>query len=110
MIGLVLIMFSIGIVEIGRGLYLRNQLSHVIDVAARQVLTNMNASDADLETSIRTNFSAGDPNALLVTLGSETLDGTTFRSIKLNYPLELLIPALSLDVVQVSLMRRVPAG
>lgn len=110
MIGLALIVFSIGIVEIGRGLYLRNQLSHAVDVAAREILTDLDASDAELEASIRSNFYAGDQAALLVTLGSETLDGAAFRSIKLNYPLELLIPALSLDTVQVSVVRRVPAG
>lgn len=107
---LVLIVFSVGIVEIGRGLYLRNQLLHAVDVAARQIITNLNASDVELESAIRTRFSAGTPDALQVTLGVETLDGITFRTIKINYPLDLMIPALNLETIPVTVARRMPAG
>lgn len=108
MIGFVLMLFCIGTLEIGRGLYLRNQLSHALDSAARGVLTGIAASDDDVEAAISSGFYADDPTLLEISLGIETIDSTVYRTVTLGYPLDLLIPGLSGGVIQITLDRRIP--
>jgi Flp pilus assembly protein TadG len=107
-ISLVLVLVTLGIVEFGRGLNLRNQLSHAADFGARKILTDRNSSDRTLESVVRSAFMAASPDRLKITVGTETVGGVQFRTIALTYPLELLVPGLSDGVINLSLARRTP--
>jgi Flp pilus assembly protein TadG len=107
-ISLVMILVSLGVIEFGRGLYMRNQLSYAVDLGARKVLISSSISDADLESALRSGFTAGDPDLLQVTIGTETVDGVIFRTVAASYPFTPLVPAIYSDTITLSVDRRVP--
>lgn len=107
-IGLVMITVSVGIIEIGRGLYLRNSIAHAADFAGRQVLMNPKGSDQELADIVRQAFSGKSPELLVIGTGTEVVGGVDFRTISIEYPLNLLIPTLLPETITLQLARRVP--
>ena len=101
------IMLSIGILEFGRALWLRNHISHAADVGARTLLLNADATNTDLEDATRAAF-VGDPSALQITVTTQTASGVTYRLIQLQYPLTLFLPGLSTPTITFGLQRRIP--
>lgn len=102
-ISLVMILVCLAVIEFGRGLYVRNQLSYVADYAARMILLDI--PDSDLEAEIRERFHGGAPERLEIAL-PPVEDG--FRAIQLSYPFTLLIPGVVGEPITVSVERRVP--
>lgn len=98
----------LGILEFGRGLNLRNQLSQAIDYAARELLLSPQLSDAILARDLRTAFKAGDPTLLGTAFATEVVNGSTYKVITLTYPLTLLIPGLANSSITLSVSRRTP--
>ena len=90
-VSLVMMSAAFGVVEIGRALNVRNQLSQAADFGSRKVLTNKLIADSPLEAAVRSAFSAGSASALTVTLGSETVNGLQFRTIALSYAFTPLV-------------------
>lgn len=107
-VGLAAMMLAIGVVELGRVLYVRNELSFAGDVGARAVLLDGAISDSAVEDGIRAAFRYR-PDDLGVAVLEETADGQAFRTIVLTYPFVPLISVLS-DAITLSVTRRVPAG
>lgn len=107
-ISLVLVLVTLGVIEFGRGLNIRNQLSQAADYGARKILTDKQISDSALETTVRSAFSAADGGVLTVTIGAESVNGVQFRTITLSYPFTPLIPGLSSGQINLSLARRTP--
>lgn len=108
-ISLVLISLCIAIVDFGRTLYVKNQLSYLADQATRTVLVNPGVTNGALQTTLETDFTAGDPNDLTVTINTETVAGTEFRVITIAYPITLFIPNLTSNTIALDVTRRVPA-
>jgi Flp pilus assembly pilin Flp len=106
-----LIFLCLGIIEIGRGLHVRNEMSYAADVAARRILTFeiysgavIEPEDEDaLELEVREAFKGPRPEDLVVTFPR---DGG-FRVILLKYSFSLLIPGLR-DTFDLTVSRRVP--
>ena len=69
----VLVLVTFGVIEFGRGLNVRNQLSQAADYGARRILTDHLISDSALESVVRSAFTAGAPDMLTVTVGAETV-------------------------------------
>lgn len=109
-ISVVLIMLLIGIVELGRTLYIKNQISFLADRAARMILIDPNIPQAELESHLRDNFTAGSPDSLAFVPINESVDGTTYRGVTINFPVTLFIPNLGTDSIALSVSRRVPTG
>jgi Flp pilus assembly protein TadG len=107
-IGLVLILVCLGVIEFGRSLQLRNELSFAADFGARKILTDVTITDSQLESVVRSAVTVAAPDLLQVTIGRETVDGVQFRTIALAYPFTLLIPGLSSDSVTLAIARRTP--
>ena len=99
----VMIFASLGVIEFGRGLYVRNQLSYVADFAARKILIGI--ADGELEAQIREEFHGGAPERLEITLPPED---NGFRAVQLSYPVTLLIPAFAANSFTISVVRLVP--
>ena len=108
LIAMVAICVFLGIVEFGRALYMRNELSYAADLAARKILVNPLVATADLETTIRSSLTFGDSEELQLTFGTESVDGASFRTLSVRQPLTLLIPNLSNAGVVFTIDRRVP--
>jgi Flp pilus assembly protein TadG len=107
-ISVVLISLCIGIVDFGRTLYVKNQLSFLADQATRAVLINPAVTSATLQTDLTSNFTAGDPNQLNVTITAETVGGQDYRVITVAYPITLFIPNLASSTINLDVTRRVP--
>ena len=108
MIGLVAISIFMGIVEFGRALHVRNELSYAADIAARKILTNPSVADSELETAIRSSITFGGTEDLVLTFGSESADGVAFRTLLVQQPLTLILPVPSAAAVMLSVGRRIP--
>jgi len=109
-VGLIVFLTALGIVELGRGLNVRNQLSHAIDYGARKLLVDKTISDSALEASIRTAFREGSNAQLVVTVATETVNGVPCRTIVVNYPFNSLLPGLAATPMSFSLSRRTPTA
>jgi Flp pilus assembly protein TadG len=107
-ISTILVLLTFGVIELGRGLNVRNQLSQAADFGARKILIDKQISDSALESDIRSAFTATAPTLLQVTIGTETVDGLQFRTVTLSYPITLLIPGISSGVIDLQLARRTP--
>lgn len=107
-VGLVFFILSIGIIEFGRGLWIRTHISHAADVGARTLLLNASATATELENATRDAFVHGDPTDLVITITTEDVAGVTYRRIRVQYPLSLWLPGLTTSVVNFDLERRIP--
>jgi len=112
-----LLLLVLGIVEFGRALYVRNDLSYATDIAARKVLIEQIARDAPdseaqakLESAVRDSFDGGDPLLLQVSVSKETVDGIAFRVLSVRYPFTFFLPGLAESPVSLGLSRRIPIG
>ncbi len=109
-ISMVLIGLIVAIIDFGRTLYVKNQISALADQAVRKVLIDPSISSATLEAELRDDFYAGDADDLTFDVDSETVDGISYRIVTVGYPMTLFVPGLSSDAVSLSVRRRVPAG
>ena len=110
MVGLMAIILFLGILEFGRGLYMRHEMSYAMDLGVRRILTNPTIANAAVETIIREAFGAGPVGSLLITFGTLTVDGVEFRTILATYPVTLLIPGLANRNITLKIDRIIPLG
>ena len=108
LVGLVAITLFLGIVEFGRSLYMRNAMYFAMDLASRKIMTNATVANSDVETAIRGAIAFGASSDLLITFGTESLNGVSFRTILIRYPITLLIPGLTNRAVMLTVDRRIP--
>lgn len=105
-----LIMLLIGTIDFGRAWYVRGQLSFLADQAARRVLIQPMVTDAELATTLREAFTAGDPEALAIEVTIDSAGGASYRILTIEFPLTLFIPYLDSGSVALNVTRRIPAG
>ena len=114
----VLVFVCVGVIEFGRGLHVRNEMSYAADLAARKILTFpefsaevlSSTSEQELREDVRAAFTGPNPETLLVDFASETdSNGVQFRTMLIRYSFSLLIPGLR-DAFELAVSRRVPIG
>ena len=108
LVGLVAITLFLGIVEFGRSLYMRNAIYFAMDLGSRKIMTNATVANSDVETAIRAAVAFGESSELLITFGTESVNGVAFRTILIRYPITLLIPGLTNGAFMLTVNRRVP--
>jgi Flp pilus assembly pilin Flp len=104
-----LIFVCLGVIEFGRGLHVRNEMSFAADFAARRILTDPLVSNSDLTKAVDDAFLGPKKELLVVSFGNETVNGVAFRTMLIQYPFSLLIPGLQ-DAMTLTVSRRVPIG
>ena len=109
-ISMVLVTLAIGIVDFGRTLYTKNQLSFLADQATRKLLLNPNLSSTTLESELRGDFTAGDPSSVTITITDQVVNSTTYRLINIDFPMTLFIPNLASGTLALNVKRRVPVS
>ena len=107
-VSLFLVLISIGVIQFGRGLYVRNEMAYAADKGARAALIDADISDTALENTVRDAFSGPDADQLQVVVGTETVNGRTYRTAKLVYPLTLEFLGLTDADIELSITRRIP--
>jgi hypothetical protein len=108
-VGSLLILVALGLIEFGRGLLVRNEIAYLADLGTRQILLDPSIPDSTLKSQMQAEFSGDDALLQLVT-ALEILDGTKYRSVRVSYPLTLLVPGLTDNSLSLSITRRVPIG
>ena len=110
LIGLLLIVVSIGTIEVGRALFLFNELAHAADRAARLILINPTISDGDLMDQVRDEdlLTGLSPADLEVIPGEVADSGISFRTVTLEYSFTPMLSGLTLRSVTMTTVRRVP--
>ncbi|MBM9594758.1 TadE/TadG family type IV pilus assembly protein [Roseitranquillus sediminis] len=92
-IGLPFILLLLGLVEFGRGLHIRNALDAAADRAQRAIMIDPSANGTMLEEAIHSGFHAGQPEQITVRYATETVAGTAYRLVSLDFEMQLLLPA-----------------
>lgn len=107
-----LIFVCLGIIEIGRGLHVRNEMAYAADLAARKILTFSKYSgemDPSCKEKLRREvleaFTGPRPEELFIDFPN---DGT-FHTIVMRYPFSFVIRELG-DPFDLTVSRRVPMG
>ena len=108
LVSMIFILLCLGVLEFGRALQMRNQLSFAADFAARQILTDSDVADRVVEAQVRAKLQIGNPELLDVTFGEQEVDGVNFKIVTLDYPFTLFLPGFSTDTIGLSVNRRVP--
>ena len=109
-IGLLLIVVSVGTIEIGRALFLFNELAHAADRAARLILIDPKIPDEDLRDQVRDeDLLTGLSPAVLAVIPGEVQDsGISFRTVRLEYLFTPMVSGLTIGSFTISTDRRVP--
>lgn len=100
----------LGMIEFGRALYMRNEMSYAADHAARKILTDPTVTDDEVEKSLRDAITFGSSENLKISFAIESVEMDSFRTLQVNYPLTLLIPNLTNNTFMLTIARRVPLG
>lgn len=105
-VAILLIGVTIGIIEVGRALFMTNELGHAADRAARAVMLQFDITEADLTEVVRDErFLTGlVPENVIVEIDA---GGPAFRRVQLSYPFTPMVSGLTLDAVTLSADRRV---
>ena len=107
-VSFLMVLVSIGVIEIGRGLDVRSKVSHSVDTGARKVLIDANISSSQLDSAIRAAFAGSKPELLQVDIGQETVNAINFRLVTVRYPFSPLIPEVTTKVINITVDRRIP--
>lgn len=106
-----LVLFTFGIMEMGRALFMQQSLSHATDIAARMLYLEPSTPVADLRTAIVDELFLGDPDLLDVTLSAaNTVTGTArFRTMTLSVDYDFLsvVPGILTDQISMQFQRSV---
>ena len=107
----VFLIMMLGIVEIGRAMWIKNTLQFAVEETTRYAMVNPSADTATLETY------AGNQvfGATVVTSGNfsastETSGGVTYVVITGTYAFESLVPLIPLPDITLSAKSRVPVS
>lgn len=107
LVGLPFVLLLLGLMEFGRGLYIRNALDSAADRAQRVIMIDPSANTSTLEQTIRSAFKAGPSDSLTLSYGVETVDGVNYRRVSLEYAMQLLLPAPLGRTVNIGSSRRI---
>lgn len=106
-----LLMFTFGITEIGRAVFMQQSLSHATDAAARALYIDPDRTVAAIKADILEDLLLAVPANLEVTVGAVTdAAGTSsFRTIQLDvrYEFRSVMPDWITDRIPLSFRRRV---
>ena len=103
-------MLLLGILEFGRALYTQNQIAFLADQAVRRVLMDPDVSSTALESAMRDQFTAGNPESLAIEITSESAGSVTYRVVRIDFPFALLVPNIASNLLTLGVDRRVPTG
>ena len=102
------IFLCLGILELGRGLLLRGELSHAIDLGARRILLDNAVADQTIIDAVKAGIKLTDATKVDVTTQSLNDDNGAFRMIEARTQHQFILPFIALDTVVIGVKRRIP--
>lgn len=107
-IGLLLITVTVGIIEVGRALFMLNELSHAADRAARGIMLNFEVPEDSLRDLARDeNFLTGLVPGTMDLVSPVPGTGEPFRNVRLSYPFTPMVSGLTIGTITLSTDRQV---
>ena len=109
-IGMLLILGTVGTIEVGRALFMMNELAYAADRAARVVMLKFDTTKTDLTTAVQDpDFLTGlVPANVIVDVTPETPSASdTFRVVTLTYNFTPMISGFTIDAVPLTAERNV---
>jgi Flp pilus assembly protein TadG len=97
-----------GILGLGWGLQVRNELSHAADRVVRFVVMTPTASNAAVEKQLRDALPHYDPELLEVATSTVKPDTVEYRVVTLSYPFALDVPGMPGKTLTLTVSRRAP--
>lgn len=105
MISVVLIMALMGVVEIGRAVWVVQTLERAAQNAARYAYTGV--TDAEIEARVDEALIDLDPSVVTKSVTPETVDGIAYKTIRVSYAFEPLVPMVPIEAT-IARSARVP--
>jgi Flp pilus assembly protein TadG len=110
-VGPVFLIMVLGIVELGRAMWIKNTLQFAVEETSRYAMMNPSAGTSTLETYAGTKI----VGSTVLTSGNfsastETVSGTTYVIITGSYAFESLVPLVPIPAVTLSARSRVPVS
>ena len=106
-----LLLFTFGIIEMGRLVFMQQSLNRATDSAARLLYISPEKTVTDLKNSVVSNSFLIDPAAITISvntlLESSDPDKIIYREIKLNYDFNSLFPSWFTDSISLEFERTV---
>lgn len=106
-VGMLLILGTVGLMEVGRALFMANELAHAADRAARVIMLQFDISEADLTDAVQDEDLLTGLVPENVVVASEPDPGATFRMVQLSYPFTPMVSGLTVGSVTLTADRRV---
>ena len=107
-VAMVLIALCIGVVQLGIAIEARNELAQAADRGIRFIVLDPDASDTVIEAKIEALLGDYESSSLVVDVGEQTIDSTDYRTVTIDYDMQLAIPGLYVDLVTLNAFRQVP--
>lgn len=108
LIGLALILGTIGTIEVGRALFMSNELAHAADRAARAVMLNFDIAESVLTDAVRDeDLLTGLIPANLQVASTVTASNARFRNVELTYQFTPMVSNLTIGSVTLTATRMV---
>jgi Flp pilus assembly protein TadG len=107
-IGLILILGTVGTIEVGRALFLSNELARAADRAARAVMLNFDIAESALTDAVRDqDLLTGLVPANLQVASTLTASNARFRNVELTYQFTPMVSNLTIGSVTLTATRMV---
>lgn len=111
LIAVPLLMFTFGITELGRAVFMQQSLSHATDAAARRLYLDPGMTVAAIKAGILSDLFLAAPAQLTVTVGAPAAAPGTdrFRTLRLtvDYEFHSVMPAWITDRIPLTFQRNV---
>lgn len=91
----VAILFIIGILQLGFGIYCGDDVRHAIERGSRIYISNPTATDAQLSTAIASNLTTVQLSAITLTATDQTVSGAAMKSVAWTYSYALQVPFMN---------------
>lgn len=96
LIALPLVLFTFGIIEFARLMFVEQEVVFAADRVARVLYITPTASQADLNSTLHDKLWLIDPTRLSVTYSNTTVGGQPAVNLHITYVFEFMVPSLSL--------------
>lgn len=107
-VSVLFVVMAIGIVDFGRSSHQRFRLAHAADIAARAVMLDPAATDAQIAARMRAAYPALGYGDITLTVSTTTIDARSYRRLELSRPLTFFIPGLTDRTGTIRIDRLVP--
>lgn len=102
-----LLLMTLGAIELGRVLFIREELIYAADQAARKLHLDPALSDGQIDAALRTELRVADPDQLGVGIVRNSGSAVDNVTVTLNYDVHLIVNILPAGMIALDYQRRI---